>query len=170
MTAHDMMLLTPDDLVTATPATCQLVADTMSYDTKYPRLAQVWATASGDTTAPAPDLITLTSHTRHDATAWVDDLTTTLGRCRHFSASSATGWLKHFTVRPLPAPHAGDASAAYFLGDDEEPFRGTAITIVRTGSILAFYQAVEDITHPQAVTDDLATLVHHRIQRTLHMA
>lgn len=111
----------------------------MNVRPKHPRKALVWATLDGADTSEGGSLA-LSSFAGDGAGASMSELKVARTDCTEFTATSKRGWSFRFTVEPLPSVAAGDDSVAYILTNTQAPGgKGSTITVVRTGGVLATY-------------------------------
>ncbi|MFJ4846885.1 MULTISPECIES: hypothetical protein [unclassified Streptomyces] len=159
-------LFDPDDIVTATPAACQPIADTMSVRPRHARRAQVWETLDmPGTGGTASGSVALSSHAEDEARAWIADLKTALPKCGHFSATSAAGWTYGFDVRQVPAPAEGDDAVSYLITNTIAPDgKGNVESVVRTGGTLSEFLLPQGNGEPASVPEALARKQHERLR------
>ncbi|MFJ8554843.1 hypothetical protein [Streptomyces sp. NPDC093676] len=159
-------LFDQDDVVTASPPTCQPLADMMSVRPRHPRTALVWEVLDGVRGAggKTSGSVALSSHTTAEAQAWMADLAKALPHCGTFEATSAAGWDYTFTVQALAPVKAGDQSVSYLITNSTAPGgKGNVESVIRTGGTLSTFLLQQGEDRPAAVPEAIAREQHERL-------
>ncbi|MFF3563217.1 hypothetical protein ACFYXS_24535 [Streptomyces sp. NPDC002574] len=161
-----MPLFDPDDVVTASPARCQPLADMMSVRPRHARKALVWEALDGVRGAGGKTAgsVALSSHTEAEARAWLADLKEAVPRCGSFRAASASGWEYGFTVKGVAPVGVGDEAVSYLITNASAPDgKGNVESVVRTGGTLSQFLLPQGEGDPVAVPEAVARRQHERL-------
>jgi hypothetical protein len=159
-------LFDQDDVVAASPAECQPIADMMSVRPRHARKALAWEVLDGVRSAGGKrsGSVALSSHTKAEAKAWVADLEAALPECGDFRATSAAGWDYRFTVKEVAPVEAGDEAVSYLITNSSAPDgKGNVESVVRTGGTLSVFLLPQGEGDPVAVPEAVAREQHERL-------
>ncbi|WP_320773957.1 hypothetical protein [Streptomyces sp. CRN 30] len=122
------------------PAACQSIADMFFFTSTTPAESRTGRTFTPESDADATvTSLALLAHEQGDAEKVIAGLRTASEKCTEYEQAD----YRYTGVEALPAPEHGDEAVAYRLtGDIEDTTVPMAFTIVRSGSTLAAFYAM----------------------------